>query len=317
MDGRAIDFRLLECLQVLVAERHVTRAAERIGMTQPKLSSALARLRQLTGDPLLVRTPEGMMPTDLALELAAHSGEFLLRWRGLVSSDSNFSPATADRTFRIQTTDFVLQDLIVPLMAEARALAPGVRISVTSPSHDLREQLETGEIDLVIGYVPHAPEDLFITQLLDYTPCCIAAGAHPRLGDTLDFDQYVAEAHVIITFGRSHQPFMTEQFVNSLLAEHNAKRNVAAYVPSALVVPDMVASSDLLAMVPRPLAEAAAERLALKVFDPPFSIPPQDIAMIWHARTKNDPPARWLRGLLRKVAHGKSRTSGQPLIEVA
>jgi DNA-binding transcriptional LysR family regulator len=305
MDPRSVDFRLLECLQTLIAERHVTKAAERLGMSQPKLSSVLARLRQLTGDPLLVRTSEGMVPTDMARQLAASTEQFLSSWKGLVGGDQSFNPETADHTFRIQVTDFILKDLIVSLVSELRSIAPNVAISVYPPSAGLREKLETGEIDLVIGYVPGAPQDLYITQLYSYQSCCVVARNHPRIGNELTFEQYVAEGHVILTFGRTHQPFVTEQYVDGLLAERNVHRRAAAFVPSALVVPDIVARTDLVALIPRPLAEGVADQLALKLLEPPFPLPLQGIAMVWHARTNNDLGSRWLRGVVRRLVQDR------------
>jgi DNA-binding transcriptional LysR family regulator len=302
-EDRSIDFRLLECLQTLVDERHVSKAAQRLGMTQPKLSHVLARLRQITGDPLLVRTPTGMVPTELARELAAQASDFLTRWRSLVASDPNFSPQTSQATFNVQTPDFLAEELMVPLLHELRIAAPDVTVSLSVPAiESWRERLETGELDLALGYLPHPPTEFYISQLITYEWVCIAAADHPRVGATPDLEQFLQESHIVLSFGRGHEPSLTERYVEGLLAERNMRRKVAVYAPSGLVVPALVANTDLIALIPKPLAHQAALRLPVKIFMPPFALQPQHISMVWHARTQNDPAHRWLRALLRQVA---------------
>jgi DNA-binding transcriptional LysR family regulator len=123
---------------------------------------------------------------------------------------------------------------------------------------------------------------------------CIVAADHPRIQATLDFDTFVNESHVLLSFGRSYEPSLAERYVEGLVAERNARRKVVVYAPSSTVVPTLVTSRDLLALVPKPLAEREAARLPLRIFAPPFALPPQHISMVWHARTQNDPAHRCL-----------------------
>ena len=307
MGDRHLDFKLLECLKVLVAERHVTRAAERLRMSQPKLSSALARLRHMTGDPLLVRTPEGMMPTPLARELAAQSGEFLDRWRSLVGLDSQFEPATSNQSFGIRAIDMIAQDLVVACAPRIRETAPLISIEISGGRDSgVRAALERGEVDMVLAWMPDLPADFFISLLTVYDLCCIASVDHPRLRHELDLKAYAAEAHVKMTRGFKHFPLIIEDRIDSLLASKGLERNVAFYSHSMMLVPDIVARTDLIATMPRHLAEEASTRLGLQLFEVPLPLRKQEVSLIWHARTNNDPGNRWLRSVLRSVAQRRA-----------
>jgi DNA-binding transcriptional LysR family regulator len=243
-----------------------------------------------------------MMPTHLAKELATQSGDFLRNWKNLVDRNASFSPSTAEYSFRIQALDSVTPHLIVPALREIRETAPHVSLSVGVLSYTtLRETLETGETDIALGQVREAPQNLLISQLTSYEWCCIAAKDHPRIGSELTLEDYAREAHVMLTFGHSQQPLLTERYVNDILEELNIFRRVAIYLPTVLAVPDIVAHTDLLALLPRQAAEKAATRSRLNLFEAPFTLPQQDMSMIWHARTTNDSAHRWFRDLLRRT----------------
>jgi DNA-binding transcriptional LysR family regulator len=296
-----MDFRLMECLIALVAERHVTRAGDRLGMSQPRLSGILARLRKVTGDPILIRTPEGMMPTELASQLALQCNEFLQRWRHLIGREVPFAPQTTERVFNIRATDLLTRGLIMPVVRKLRVLAPDIAISVTTPRYNaMWDELETSETDLLIGWIPQLPQSLLISKLMMYRVRCLMAADHPRIGDTLDLDAYLRESHVVMSYGRKYQPMIYEQYAENFFAQHDRFRKIAFYVPSALVVPDVVATTDLLALLPYPLTATDAGP-SIKLMDPPFDLPDQEVAMIWHPRSQNDKAHQWLRGLIRDV----------------
>lgn len=307
MSTRSIDFRLLEALQALVSEGHVSRAAERLGTTQPKLSNALARLRKATGDPLLIRTPEGMQPTALARELASRAGEFLSCWNGAICGDASFTPETSGRAFRIQAADFVLSEVVEPALKEVRAMAPGICVSVSPPLFSaMKEGLETGELDLVLGTITEMPQDFFVSRVTSFEACCIVSAHHPRIKKRLDIADYLRESHVVHTFGRSHQPSFYEQHIDDLISASGGRRRATMHVPYVLLTPTIVAESELIATVPKSFAERAAKHLALKIFKPPLALESFSVAMLWHARTKNDPAAQWFRDVIRRVAHANA-----------
>ena len=275
-------------------------------MTQPKLSNALSRLRSITGDPLLVRTPSGMMPTELAQELAAQCGNFLMQWDSLIGRESVFNAAEAQRNFTICTTETFTQDILLKAAQKARAVAPGISFSVSRPTYNnVRDALDTGEVDLAIGWTPDLAPDLFISQLAAYDVCCVIAANHPRIGEEMTLEQYARESHVQLTYGRPHHPFIIERYAEQILASKGIQRKIAFYMPSPLLVPELVAVTDLIGLVARPLAEAASRRFDIRVLAPPFQMPQQEVSMIWHVRTKNDPANRWLRNFLRESSQPK------------
>ena len=301
-DMSALNFRLLECLRVLVEEKHVSRAADRLGLTQPKLSGTLARLRELTGDPLLVRTSAGMIATDTAIKLARHEETFLGQWNETVSGGP-FEPGAASFLLRIQVMDALVPLLVAPALARLRREAPGNSVSIVMPSlSTMRESLEHGDVDLAIGIIPELPPDLFVSRLMSCYWRCIVSADHPRIGSELSLEDYAKEAHVISTFGRPTQLSLTERHMEAALDELGVRRRIAAYVPTMLSIPDLVAAGDLVGLVPEPVAERAATRLPLRVLTPPVAMPPHDLVLIWHARTHNDPAQRWFRDRLRKIA---------------
>jgi len=288
----------------MVAEGHITRAAERLGTTQPKLSGALSRLRKMTGDPLLVRTPTGMEPTEIGRELAAQSSAFLRRWSSVVGSDPNFDPGTSNAVFRVYSSDHIYRSLLIPTLAEMRKVAPGTAISWSMPA--LRagnEALETGDVDLGIGWAGRAPADLYVSKVMERSWCGIVARDHPRISDRPTVEEYAAESHAVLTFGRPHETWIFESQIDNALSERNLTRHVAAYGQSVLMLPEVVASSDLVAMVPTEMAERAVSELVIRTFAPPIELLGGEVAMIWHPRTHNDSANKWFRNLIRKVAN--------------
>lgn len=303
----SMDFRLLQALQVLVAESHVTRAADRLGMSQPKLSHILRRLRKTTNDPLLVRTANGMEPTDLARDLASASSEFLARWDSMIARGADFEVGTASVLVKMLAADFWIHHVLVPVTRELRLTAPNVALSIGTPSRlGMHEGLVSGELDLVIGYATQSTQDLFISQLLSYEMVCIMAADHPRIGDMLDFDQYIREDHVVLTFGSRREPSLMERFVDGLMEERGLTRSVKVHIPTVLTAPELVAATDLLALVPKQLAEENAARLGLKYFPVPFELPLQNISLIWHERTHRNPAHQWIRSLIRQIVRRQS-----------
>lgn len=311
METGSVNFHLLECLQMVVQEMHVTRAANKLGMSQPKLSAALARLRVITGDPLLVRTPAGMVATDLAIQLTSEVTDFLSSWSRLVSNKQEFSPANSQHIFRIQTSDFIIQEALADACHEVRGSAPNISLSVSPLSLDtMQEKLATGETDLAIGGITQLPQDLFVTHLFTTQLCCIAAADHPRIGSHLNLETYVQERHAIATFGSPKQLLLTEKLVDSALAHHDVERKAAFYLTSLLAIIGVVARTDLLAVLPTELVRNAPDHFKLKCLKPPFELPDQQIVMVWHARTNRDPANKWLRNVLRHAV--KSRASVPP-----
>lgn len=294
-----IDLNLVLALDALLAERHVTRAAARLGVTQPAASHALARLRDVLGDPLLVRGPGGAMaPTPRATQLAPQIHKLLGELAGVLRGAA-FDPATARRTFRICTTDYVELVLLPRLVERIARLAPGIDLWVHSFAEWGDEELATGALDVVIGLPRGAarPAGSYEKRLFDERFACIVRDGHPLARSRLTLARYCAAQHLLVT------PRGTPgSLVDDALTAQGKTRRVALAVPHFLVVPHIVAGSDLIATLARRIAAPLAAPLGLAVLPPPVALPKFAIALAWHERNHHDPPHRWFRDQIAAVA---------------
>ena len=297
-----INLQLLAQFEALVQERHVSRAAERMGIGQSTMSTALARLRKLFDDPLLVRTAKGMVPTPKALELAkrAHLALELLDPNRVRSKD--FDPATSDRQFRILATEGLALLFTPPIAAYLRKFAPGVRLSV-QPS-DMRhtvEALRDQECDVTISNILHAPPDLRKTLIYPQRACCIVSATHPEIGARISMKQYLKYPHVL--WGAESVSYRSiEATVSRALADDQRYLTSAMRVPNILIVSAVVAATDMIATVPTRIADEAVATLAIKKVQPPFKLADPNISMHWHELSHRDPGHIWFREAIQDIA---------------
>lgn len=302
MDAKHLDLYLLRCLTTLVSEGHVTRAAAHMGMTQPAMSAALGRLRTLLGDPLLVRTEKGMIPTARALELAASVHQGLELIDQALAQDAPFDCTSSAIRFEIAATESTSFVLMPALMARLRKVAPGVSVRVHVPERArMRNELEEGYAELVVSFLRAASEDLHSSLLLRQRLVVIAAANHPEVRGSITLDQYARWPHAYYTRGRSRGAAV-ETAVDEALTRAGSARVCGAYLSSILASTAVVATSDLLATVPEYIARHFAAALGLQVLPPPLPMRNVDIAMYWHERTHKNPAQKWLRAVLREVA---------------
>jgi DNA-binding transcriptional LysR family regulator len=299
MDIRNVDLNLLVCLNALIIERNVTRAAERQGVSQPAMSAALAKLRDLFKDPLLVRTSQGMVLTRRATELGEPVAKMLREVEGLLQQSGTFDPATSHRTFRLQGTDYVESVLLAPLMTSVRSMAPSVKVVYRSPDPKrLAEDLDTGELDMGIGYIP-SPVPHLRTQLVFRDRfVCLARRDHPAITANLTIEQYAALPHVQVL---PRDSGMYASALDDALAMLNVARQVVLWEPSFLNVPELVATSDVVTTIPERVALRFVKRLPVQLIDPPVALPPIEVRMFWAEWAMQDPGHRWLRGLVHQV----------------
>jgi DNA-binding transcriptional LysR family regulator len=285
-----IDLNLLTALDALLAERHVSRAAARLGITQPATSRALARLRAALGDPLLVRTGRGMRPTPRALALAAPLHRLLGELDDVVAAAPTFEPARAQRRFRIATADYGAAVLVPPLLAHLRRAAPGVALAVTEASGDVAAQLEAGELDFALMPRRAGPAGLiWKTLFTERFVCLTRAGLVPRL----TLDRFCALGHVVVTpRGRPGNP------VDDALARRGRTRTIALTVPSFLAAPLAVVDTDCVTTTPARIAARLAAPLGLAIHAPPIALGGLTIALGWHEAMRADPGHAWLRALI-------------------
>lgn len=296
MNIKKIDINLLLCFDALSTERHVSRAAERMDISQPAMSAALARLRAIFKDPLFLRTPHGMVPTARGAELAEPVRLILSQIDDVLSAGNRFEPALSDATFTIIATDYVQFVVIPPLMKRLRELASGMKLRVKPANpKQLVHTLEIGEINLAIGYLPAPPDTLRSRVLFNEDFVLLSSRQQSAVRSDLDVDAFCDLAHIVVNpAGGGFYGAMIE----NKLAESGHKRNIVLSVPHFLVVPVIVRSTDLVAVVPRRQAMIFASEPALQVTELPVEIPSFSISLFWHEKNHRDDLHLWLRQLL-------------------
>lgn len=298
-----VSLQLLVYLDTLISERHVSRAAERVGIGQSAMSNALSRLRKIFNDPLLVRTATGMQPTERALRLSCQVQEALALLHQAGQDMVVFDPATAKHHFRILASEMVAVHFMPGIMARIRREAPGVNVSVRSVDvRRILEFLRDGEGDFLIGCVPDAPGQLHQTQLYPQQVVCITSAHHPEIQGAITLEQFVRYPHVVWATGPVSHPTV-EALVDDALAQRNLTRTAGLRVPLALLSTDVVATTDMLAVVSDRIARHAVSRgLPIQIL--PLPLPPIDagLSLLWHHRTHHDEALRWMRGIVRDEA---------------
>lgn len=297
---QALNLNLLLVLDALCRERNVTRAAERLGLTQSAVSNALAQLRHTLGDPLFVRARRGVVPTERALSLAGPVRQALAIVESALAAGTGFEASTSARTFVIAASDYTEYVVLPRLLRRLEREAPGVRIEVRSwGRHEVPPTLESGEVDLMIGYYGALPAGHHEQPLFQEEYVCIVRKSHPSVRRRLTLKQYLALSHVLVT-----QLPGGLGSVDAALARMGLSRRVGARVSHFLMVPHLVAVTDMAAALSRRVAEPAAKRLKLCLFAPPLALPKSTVGQVWHERTHADAANTWLRRVVREVCAG-------------
>ncbi|MDR6534689.1 LysR family transcriptional regulator [Variovorax soli] len=286
---RRLDLNLLLTLDALLAENHVTRAAERLHLSQPSVSVQLGKLRELFGDPLLLPGPRGMRPTARAQQLRAPLRQALESLAQAVAPAAPFAPLQAAVTWRVAAFDYAETAILLPLLPRLRALAPGSRLAVlqAQPSR-ITAQAERGEIDLAFHTSDEAPEGLHRRPLFRERYLLAGRADHPRLRRRPTPEQFCRMEHLIVSPDGAgfHGP------TDAALHAAGLQRRVVLSVPHFLFARSVLARTDLVAMLPSRLVSDTA---GLRVVQAPVEVPGYEMAMLWHERVHRDPAHRWLR----------------------
>jgi DNA-binding transcriptional LysR family regulator len=300
MPEKHLDIYLLRCLRAFVEEAHVTKAAERMGSTQPAMSAVLRRLREIFNDPLLVRTEKGMVPTERARELAESLRGAIDTIDRALALDQPFDPARAEMSFELAASESVSFMLLPSLIARVRQLAPGIQLRVRIPElQRARQAMEEGEIDLLLSFTRTAPEGLRSSALWAQRLTVIAARTHPLQGE-LTLDEFLRWPHAAHKLGRGGSSI--EAAVDMALQKLGRQRTVGVWLPSAISVPAVVSRTDLLATIPVGVAHRFGPLLGLRYLVPPLALDDVRVGMYWHERMQQNPPHKWLREVVREVA---------------
>jgi DNA-binding transcriptional LysR family regulator len=296
-DVRSTDLTLLIVLDALLDERSVTHAAARLGYTQSTVSGMLARLRDLFGDPLFVRTQRGVLPTPRAEALASPLKQFLADGKRLIARET-FDPATAELTFAISTNDYMQHALLVPFIEVLRREAAKIRLAIKLPIiAGLADALARGDADLAVTIPQFAMSDLPSRVLYREHYVAAVRPEHPLAKSrTISFETFCSYDHVLVSpTGGSFEGPTDEE-----LARIRRRRTVRYSVPSFLLVPELLQIDDLIALVPSRLLRGHGERLTL--IKSPINVPGFDVIAVWHPRVDKDVAHRWLRTRLSQTA---------------
>jgi DNA-binding transcriptional LysR family regulator len=299
-----LDLNLLETAVALFEEGTVSRAAARLGVSQPSMSASLAKLRAYFSDPLFVRSASGMVPTPRAESIVRSAKEILRRVDAEVLAQAAFDPATTLRPFVFALSDVGEMVFLPPLIRRLRAVAPQTEIqSVTLKPSELSSAIESGHVDLAIGYFPDLDQSGFFQQrLFSHHFTCMLRHDHPIRSERLTLEQFVGLEHAVVrSEGRSQEIF--ERF---LIAE-GVQRKVALSTPHFLSIPAIISKSDMVVTVPHAVGIMyGREALNLRCVTPPFRTPQIDLRQHWHRRFHQDPRHRWLRGEVSTLFNEKS-----------
>lgn len=292
MNVGGLDLNLLLVLDAVLAERSVTRAAARLGLSQPAVSNALARLRARLSDPLVVRTAHGVVPTDYALRISGPVRQALFLLHDAIASNELFDASTVSRSFTIAMSDFTAFVLLPSLLDVLGREAPGAGLNVVPwPGRRARTLLERGEIDFAVGHLSAPPVGVHSLVLFEDRFVCVASAKHPRIRTRLTLRAYSKLSHVVVASEASTAPTRVDRF----LEERQLRRKIGLRVSSFLMVPPIVAATDMIAALGLRVAEPLSKTHGLRLLEPPFPEERRTFFLLWHERTQSARAHGWVR----------------------
>lgn len=296
---RAFDLNLLPVLVAIHEHGSVTAAARHLGISQPAVSSALSKLRQKYGDPLFHRAGHGMKATPRLRALIQPLREALIRMNHTLVSESVFSPKTTQRTFTFAMSDLGEMVFMPKILEHMRRLAPRAAVrSVAASAAQIERGLETGEIDVAVGYFPDLREKSFLEKHLFFHHfVCLLRADHPISAATLSMQQFLSLEHAVVYgAGRTNEVF--ERYLRA----KKITRKVVLETPHFLSIPSVIARSDLVVTVPHAVGVFAKDlHTNIRIVQPPMRTPKIDLKLHWHRNFQRDPKNRWLRELVANL----------------
>ncbi len=307
IDGQgALDLALLRAFDALLGERHVTRAARRLNITQSAASHALGRLRRVLGDPLFVRGPHGVVPTDRAIALGPEVRSLLDRVELLGRSPGPLDPRRLERTFTLGGADFMEILLLPPLVRRLTKEAPMVNLSSRPITSDSEPELESGALDMAIGVFRAPSARLVSRKLFEESFVCMLRRGHPALKGRMTVERFAALSHVLIS-----PRGIGGGAVDDALAAHGLKRRVAIRTATFLAAPLLVAETDCVVTLPTRVAAVMARGRPLVLVPPPVRVAGFTVSMLFHERAKSDPAHAWLRARMIEAASALSEDASR------
>jgi len=288
-----LDLKDLEILAAVYKTRNVSQASDKVGLSQPSISIRLGQLRKRFRDPLFVRTSVGMQPTPTADALIPSIHQALALFDGSLRLQATFDPRTSDRKFRVCMTD-VGQIVVLPiLLNHMKSVAPSVRIEVLNLNAEAPRLLESGDADTALGFTLEIQAGFYQQALLADHFVCMVSRDHPRIGTRLTRKQFETESQIdVVTRGTGHW------LLYKALEDARIARRVAVRVPSFLGLAQIVAHTNLLALVPARLGKILSKEGDVRTLASPIKLPSYDVKQYWHERYHRDPANIWFRGMI-------------------
>ncbi len=295
-DIRSVDLNLLVALRLLLDECNISRAAERIGLSQPAMSRTLKRLQATLDDPILIRTKSGYRPSLRATEISDSLDRFLSDLE-LIFERPTFDPLTYQGEIRIGAPDYELFVVLPNILSEVRNQAPGIRIATQSISPDDLSPLEDGVIDIALTAAPHTAAGFFRQKLFDEELVCAMSADNRHHSTELSLEKFASLGQLVNLV----TPNIGPQIIDTYLHNHGLKRTIVARTHNVLAAVQMVRGSDLISTMRRRVAEKFANEGGLIIHPHPVPLPKFDIYQYWHERQSTSPRNMWLRRIIANV----------------
>jgi DNA-binding transcriptional LysR family regulator len=294
-----LDLNLLVALDVLLEEQNITRAAERLHMTQSATSGVLGRLRSYFEDDLLVQVGRKMQPTPYALELVTPVREVLLTIQSSITAKPVFDPTSSKRHFRMVTSDYLITVLLARVIQRIHQEAPHITFELLAPGDNSGELLIRGEVELMIVPERYILEGHPSQLLFEEEHVCVVWNENPLVGDSLTLEQYMDMGHVSVGFGRTRHMSIEDWFMN----QYGFNRRLEVITNDFNTLPQLVVGTQRIATMHQRLARLYATHLPLRILQPPVKIPVMREFMLWHRTMDRDPMHRWLRERISEFIH--------------
>ncbi len=303
-----VDLNLLIYLDVLLREKNVTRAAEQLGITQPAMSNGLKRLRGIFNDPLLIRSSEGMTPTERALELQPALRTALFDLQKVLEPNQSFEPKESKRMYRIMASDYAEATLVPLLVKHMRELAPNIVLDFLTPSDVSYKDMEQGRVDLAINRFNEIPESFHQVTVWEDSFSCLLNKNNPAVNN-FTLKAYLGAQHIWVSktgmgvgFGMNPEKSGQLGWIDKALLKKGEKKNISIFTRHYQMPALIAESNDLIATLPTRVALLQANNKRLVVLPTPFDIPPFELKMAWSPLLQHNPAHKWLRTLILNVA---------------
>jgi DNA-binding transcriptional LysR family regulator len=286
-----LDLNLIRLYVAVYEAGSVSRAADRLGLTQPSVSYGLGRLRRAFGDQLFARGGRGMAPTPLAEQLYEQFRDALATVESAVESTRSFDASTSRRVFRVAMSDVGAICLVPPLLVHLQALAPEATLEIAQvPVDGILDELAAGKLDMAVGNLPLRHAAARSELLFPERYVCLLSTAHPRIGAEMGRKQFAAERHIVVV-----SPYSLHQHIDESLVERGIRRRVALKVPHFGILPAVIPGNDYLVMLPSRLGTVFERFAGVRSVELPVALPSFEVRVLWHARQQSNPANVWLR----------------------